>query len=110
MRIWTIGYFPWILGGDVKPNVMADVEVDGPHDLGKGYIGYRAASPSGKTYIAESETGAIIGGSLSMVRADIADADEEVMRKQIANAHERLNLHDTRFMTPADFWQHMKAD
>lgn len=84
--VWITNYRPFILGGDVHASIVCGVEVLGPFDLGKGYQGWLLATPGGKTFVAETETGAIVGGSLDGVRADVAAADEAVMKRQIENA------------------------
>jgi hypothetical protein len=107
MKIWTMGYFPFTLGGDVHRPICCDVEVSGPHDLGFGYQGYVATSPNGRTFVAESETGAIVGPSLSDVINDISQGDPSIMRKQIEKAHETAKRAEE--LSPDRFWSLIKG-
>jgi hypothetical protein len=107
MKIWTNGYRPFIMGGDVNAPVFCDVPVDGPFDLGKGYEGFLAVSPSGRTFVAESITGAIVGSTVAEVRKDVTTADEAIMKEQIAEAQKRVRRAER--VSPADFWRMLKA-
>jgi hypothetical protein len=89
MLIWTEAYMPFIMGGDVNGPICTEVEVGQRYDVGGGYYAYEIESPSGATYVAESETGAFIGTSILDVVLDISAADPEVMAKQIEDARER---------------------
>ena len=86
IEIWKRGYSPFTLGGDVHRPIKMKVEASAPVDLGEGYQGYIIDTPKGKTLVAESTSGAVVGDTLEMVRADIAAGDPEVMRKQIEDA------------------------
>ena len=90
MIIWTRGHRPFILGGDVNAPVGIKIEEPGEkHELGKGYYCYVITSPlTGKTYVAEAETGAIVGSLLVGVRDDVTAADPKVMKQQIYLARE----------------------
>lgn len=87
MIIWTEGYFPFTMGGNVHRPVAAhipDEELGEKFDLGGGYFGYLLTSPrTEKTYVVESTTGAFIGPTIEVVRADIKDAHAEVMADQL---------------------------
>lgn len=106
-KIWTLGYFPSTLGSELWQPVGCEVPAQGPFDVGKGYQAYVIVSPNGTTFVAESETGAIIGPSLDEVRADIAAGEEAVMRKQIEEA--RVKAARARPYSPQDFWKMLKA-
>jgi hypothetical protein len=89
-QIWTYGHRPFVMGGSVNYLLACNVECSGPHKLGKGYEGYVATAPNGKTFVAESLTGAIVGDTLESVRADIKAAKPAVMRKQVDDALARM--------------------
>ena len=104
MIVWTRGYRPFIMGGDVNGPVGTDIEVGEKIDLGKGYYGYLVASPiSGTTYIAESTTGAFVGPSIAQVRLDIAEAPLEIMQGQVENAQKEKKR--VSLMTTERFWE-----
>lgn len=107
MVVWTRAYRPFIMGGDVNGHVGVDVEVGEKIELGAGYYGYVVASPlTGKTFVAESETGALVGPSIEEVRKDIETGDTGVMADQIADAREQMK-HVS--VLPADeFWGMLK--
>ncbi len=89
-RLWTYGHRPFVMGGSVDYVLACDVECTGPHKLGKGYEGYLATAPNGKTFVGEATTGAIVGDTLESVRADIAVAKPAVMREQVKHAAEEV--------------------
>ncbi len=106
--IWTIGHRPFVFGGSVHYPMGCKVQCTGPHQLGKGFSGYLATAPNGKTFVAEATTGAIVGGTLEQVRADIDVAKVSVMKKQVAEAAERVSKVE---ITDFDsFWSAMKCN
>jgi hypothetical protein len=108
ITVWVPGHRPFLMGGDVHALLKAEVEADGPHDLGKGYSGYVVTTPSGKTHVAEATTGALIGPSLRDVRADIRAGKPAVMKQQIAEA--RVQLSQAVTVPLAEFWQHCPGE
>lgn len=107
MKIWTKAYRPFIMGGDCNAPIICDVPVDGPFDLGVGYQGFLAVSPNGKTFVAESITGAIVGSTVDGVRKDIKVGDKAVMERQIAQAKELVLRADT--VSQDEFWKLLRA-
>jgi len=97
-----MGYFPFSMGGKVRRPIVCDVEVTGPYDIGAGRQAYLATSPSGKTFVAESETGAIVGPNLEQVRQDVAEAVVGVMERQMEQARETLKEAET--LDAERFW------
>ena len=95
------------MGGAVNYVLACDVKCTGPHNLGKGYAGYLATSPNGKTFVAESLTGAIVGETLENVRADIAAAKPSVMRKQVLDAAKEAKTAEVK--DAAFFWSALRA-
>lgn len=115
MRIWTLEYRPFVMGGSVWGPMCTDVPLfdekvgqpegfaRGPYDIGKGRTGYVVNAPNGKTFIAEGETGALVGPDLDSVRADVKQADESIIREQMKIAHRQASL--ARHVTPEEFWR-----
>ena len=107
MIIWTRGYRPFILGGDVNAPLGTTIKVGELFELGDGYQGYLVANPNtGTTYVVEVQTGAIVGPDLETVRQDIKEADSKVMAAQIGKAmedQEKVVVQD-----PTEFWGRMK--
>lgn len=110
--IFTLGYRPWIMGGSVNYYLAAKVRVTGPHKLGKGFYGYLATGPNGKTKVADATSGAIIGDTLEEVRNDVATAPSiKGMKEQIKEAVAmtkdiyRFEVHPKEF-----FWKALKMD
>lgn len=85
--LWTRGYRPFIMGGNVNAPLGVEIEVL-PVDLGKKFKGYIAVTPKGKTMIAEATTGAIVGTSLEEVKKDIQEGDLKTMKQQVKDAAE----------------------
>ena len=107
IKVWTRSYRPFILGGDVNAPVASMVEAQGPFPLGKGYKGYLIVAPNGKTWVAESTTGALVGPTLDEVRADIKAAKPSVMKAQIEDAKIQV---EKAYLVPAkEFWTKLKA-
>ncbi len=106
LTIWTRGYRPFILGGDVNHPVCCDVEAEGPFRLGKGYWGYIVLKPSGEQVVAESTTGAVVGPSLAAVRRDIKTAEVSLMRDQIAESG--VKARSAVKLPAAQFWKMMR--
>ena len=103
MKVWTLGYNPFVMGGSVWQPIATEVEPDsGPYSLGKGLSGYLIISPTGKVFIADAETGAFVGPSLAQVRQDIAEGDETVIRQQLDKA--RTDAGRAEMLTLEQFW------
>jgi hypothetical protein len=108
MKVWTQAYRPFMLGGDVHRPVCCELEPLGPTlDLGKNYFGVSVIAPTGKVFIVEVITGAIIGSSLAEVRKDVEDGDEAIMRKQIVWATQMANK--AEMVEPERFWTYVKG-
>lgn len=99
--IWTKGYRPWIMGGDVHGDVGAEIDCL-MVDLGKGFTGLLCLTPKGTTVIAEASSGAIVGRDLESVRHDIEIGEQNIMEKQVADALQRLKRVEP--MSEEDFW------
>lgn len=109
MKVWTEAYRPFIMGGDANAPVCCDLEPASPLlDLGKGYQGVLVVSPVGKTFIAETITGGIVGKYIDEVRADVESADEEVMKTQIQAG--KLRSEVAVPVTQQEFWRLLRAD
>lgn len=111
MKIWTTGYNAWVMGGNPHYILVTELErVSGPFDIGKGFRAYRCESPSGKTYVMEATTGAIIGNTIADVRADIEGCDSiEVMQKQVDDARKQFETMRHEKVGLPEFWRRMKA-
>jgi hypothetical protein len=108
ITIWSIGYFPFTMGGKVHRPIKTEIEINDNQifDLGKGKKGYLIISPKGKTYVAESETGAFVGSTIEDVRKDILEGDKKVMNKQIKEAKEQVRMAEK--FEPEEFWRFFK--
>lgn len=91
MLIWTEGYRPWIMGGDVNAPLGVEVDVSAlsPIDLGRGVQVYEIKFPNDSVAIVEASSGAIVGSQLEQVREDMASAELEVVQQQINQARVR---------------------
>lgn len=83
LTIWTRAYSPFIMGGNVNAPIKTKVEAGDKFDIGKGFEAYLVVSPKGKTHVVDAITGAFVGTTIDEVRADVAEGDIKVMRKQI---------------------------
>jgi len=107
MIVWTMGYRPFMMGGDVNAPIGIDIDPGERMDLGKGFFGYAIVSPvTGKVHVAEAETGAFIGSSLKQVRNDIEVCNDiEMMKGQVEAAKELLKKVDV--LKPDEFWEYV---
>ena len=107
MKVFTIGYFPFLMGGYPYQPISCEVEADGPHSIGKGYKGYVVTAPNGKTFVAEATSGAFVGPDLKTVREDIKLGEKKTMAKQVADAVEQGK--GAKELTPDKFWGMLKC-
>ena len=89
-KIWTMGYFPFTMGGSVNRPMITEVEIIEEKPIGKGFKAFSFKTPKGTTIIAESITGAIVGQSFKEVKKDVAEATKKVMNEQIEEGKEKL--------------------
>lgn len=108
LRIWTMGYFPFTMGGQVYRPIGANVLVneESLFDVGRGIQAYLIVSPSGKTVVAEKRSGAIIGNSIEEVRADVQTGTDESCEQQIVEGLE--NAARAELIDKLEFWRRMK--
>ncbi len=104
MRIWTMGYYPFTLGGGTEHPVACEIDVSSlkKHPIGKGYHAYLLLSPGGKNVVVESIGGGIVGNNLATVREDVRTAKKSVMAEQmemsrIASKHPRELIEEKEF-------------
>lgn len=104
MLIWTRGYRPWILGGDVNAPVGIEIEVGEKLDLGKGFFGYVVTNPkTGDTHVVEAVSGALVGSDLNKVRADVQECDDIDQMKEQIEKHKKLKK-QVEVLDPDKFW------
>ena len=104
--IWTTGFRPFIMGGNVNAPLAAKVEVGKPVKLSKDISVFVVKSPlTGETHVADADSGALVGTSLKSVREDVRTGDKKVMKKQIAEAKEQFKK--AVMLEPEEFWKKM---
>jgi len=89
MIIWTEGYQPFIMGGDVNAPLGVEVEAGEPIDLGQDIRVHEIKFPDDQIAIVEATTGAIVGSDLQTVKADLSQADPVVVQQQLQAAQQR---------------------
>jgi len=102
MKIWTEAYRPFLMGGDVNAPIWTEMELRDLIDIGHGLQAYLIVAPDGRTHVAESVTGALVGTDIDQVREDLEAADPKVVRQQIEDAKERVKKAD--YIEPEQFW------
>ena len=107
MKVFTMEYVPFVMGGNVWQPMCCEVEADGPHDLGDGYKGYVITAPNGKTFIAEETSGAFVGPDLKAVREDIETGDKSIMADQVADAV--IQMKKAKERSQDHFWRKLKC-
>ncbi len=104
MKAWTMGYFPFTMGGSVNRPIIADIKVEGPIPLGQGLLGYLATSPTKKkTIVVEGLTGAVVGDSYFKVVEDVRTASLDVIADQLTEAVQRVKTAEE--VSEDKFWQ-----
>lgn len=106
MEIWTWGYFPFTMGGQVHRPIKCEVPEDliqGPSEIGQGYQACIVTSPAHLTYVVEASTGALIGPTIEDVRCDVENGEPEVMAQQVAESMK--NLGKAELLGFAEFWE-----
>lgn len=126
LSIWTVAYRPFILGGRVRGPVQTTVLVPAtrPFDsdsdpaqiadflhavrLAHGVYLTPIEAPNGVTFYAEITTGALMGTDLDVVRKDLEEARDVVIKDQLAQSlRDRVTA---PHITPAEFWSLLGAN
>lgn len=106
-KAWTWKYEPFQLGGmggrPCQKPIAAMVECTGPYDLGQGFKGYLAVSPTGRVVVFECESCGIVGNDIAQVRADVRAAKVAEMVEQCAEARKYGEMAD--MLTAEEFWR-----
>lgn len=104
VKAWTLGYFPFTMGGRVWRPMVATLACDEPVHAGKGFFVQVAHGPGGATKVIEATTGAVVGDTLEQVMADIDACDDvDLMKRQIEKAHDQFT--DPVDVTEAEWWR-----
>jgi hypothetical protein len=106
ITIYAPNYQPFRLGGNVHAPMSCQVEALGPYPIGKGFEGFLVVSPFGKTYVAEKESGGLIGPSLDSVREDVESAELKVMKEQVQEAVRISKTAEP--VSTEEFWERMR--
>lgn len=104
-EIWTIGYFPFTIGGRVHAPMITEVDVIEEMEVGKGFKCFSWKTPLDNLRISESSTGAIVGNSFEEVIKDVEDADIDVINKQMKEASSLLRSGTSHHMTNEEFFK-----
>jgi len=108
LKIFTLGYFPFVMGGRVWQEICIEVEnAEGPYDI-EGYQVCVVKAPDGTTFVVEATSGALVGPNLEIVRNDITSGDKEIMDQQVAEAVEKSKK--ARMIEPEEFWRMLGCD
>ena len=89
-QIWTMGYFPFTIGGSVNQPIVTEIGFIEEKNVGKGFRAFSFKTPNGTLRVAESVTGAIVGDSFENVKEDIKSGSKKDMLKQIEDAKQIL--------------------
>ncbi len=109
IRVYTLEYVPFGMGGNVWRPVSTDVEHHGEYDLGKGFKGHVIYAPSGRTYVAESRSGAFVGPNIFDIRRDIATCENiKYMEQQVTDAIKQSK--QARQIKAKEFWKLLKQE
>lgn len=104
-QVWTMGYFPFTVGGSVHQPIITEVEVIEEKRIGKGFKAFSFKTPTGTTRIAESVTGAIVAASFDEVIRDVAQSKKVVILEQIAESAKMLQSGTVKHYAPKEFFK-----
>lgn len=107
MTVFTMAYFPFVMGGETWQPVGIRTKAAGPYDLGKGFTGWLVIAPNGRTFVAEELSGAFVGGSVELVRGDVADGEQAMMQRQVDEGIELRKR--VKMIEPDEFWRKLKC-
>lgn len=85
VEVWARSYHPFRCGGNVNEIHKAIIEVDEKVELAHGVSVY-VLHKHGREFIFDAESGGLIGDDLEQVRKDVAEADPELIYRQIVKA------------------------
>lgn len=113
--IWTTNYSPFRLGPP-EGIIYTEVECSGPYELGLGFFGILAVDPkTGRTYVAEKTSGAIVGNSISQCKDDIRSAEppdgmtvQDFIKEQINRANAQWKRLPKERLSPEEFFARME--
>jgi len=105
MTIWTMGYFPFTMGGRVNAPMTTEIDMIEEKEVGYGVKAFSWKTPKGSIRISESETGAIIGDSFEDVMNDIKETTPQMVAKQMNDAKGLLHSGCAKEMTNEKFFQ-----
>lgn len=85
-RIWTMGHFPFLMGGEVNQPITTEVDFIEEKDLGKGIKAFSFKTVKGTLKIAESRTGGIVADSFEQLIEQIKDSTKKELNDQLDRA------------------------
>lgn len=103
-QIWTMGYFPFTVGGNVHQPMVTEIEPIEEKTIGKGLKAFSFKTPKGTIRIAESITGAIVGNSFKEVKADVKESSKKFMMEQINEGKEMLKSGSVKHYSAEEFF------
>lgn len=104
-QIWTMGYFPLTIGGNVNQPIITEIGYIEEKNIGKGLRAFSFKTTKGNLKIAESITGAIVGDSFKEVIADVKSATKKMMMNQIEEGKKMLESGSVKHYSPEEFFK-----
>lgn len=106
--IWTMGHFPFQMGGYVDRPMSTEIEIIEERRIGKGFKAFSFKTPKGTLKIAESITGALVGDSFEAVISDVKGTTKKIIEQQIVDAKNILHERGKHQQSPEEFFKHYK--
>jgi len=102
MKVWTKAYRPFIMGGNVNADVVADIQLNGQINVGgTGLVMIQA--PNGDLIWVCATTGGLLGEDLDSIRKDLAESNALVLAQQMIDMKDRGEKADP--VTTEEFWK-----
>lgn len=101
--IWTMGYFPFTMGGNVNRPISTEVKIIETKKL-KGINFFSFKTPKGTLKVCEAKTGGIIADDFEDLKANIKGCSQTFLQKQIKDAKPEY----IKYMTNEEFFSMYK--
>ncbi len=111
MRIFTLGYFPFTMGGTIWRPISIEAEPLSSHTQDGVTLCVFRNPISGKFHVAEELSGGMVGhgtsesGALASTLQDLADADKKIVKEQIQDAIKQSQ--EAKELVPEEFWRRL---
>lgn len=106
IKIWTLYYSPFVMGGDVNQPIATEVVPTERHQIKQNLHVYVVKSPTGKTHVVDGITGGMIATSMEELWGLIEGCTEEQLVTQCKSQQSKAD--SAKMLTPSEFWSRFR--